>query len=61
MGLEDTIAFGDSVNDMEMLQAVSVGICMENGSESLKRIADRLCPPVGQDGLYCGFKELGLL
>lgn len=61
IGLEHTIGFGDSVNDIEMIQAVSVGVCMENGSESLKKIADRICPAVDKDGLYYGFEALGLL
>ena len=28
---EDTIAFGDSMNDLEMLQAAEIGVCMEIG------------------------------
>ncbi len=58
---EDTIAFGDSMNDLEMLQAVGTGICMANGSPSLLKIADMVCPSVVEDGLYSAFKKLKLL
>lgn len=59
--LEDTIAFGDSMNDWEMLQTAALSICMANGSEKLKRIADEVCPAVEEDGLYKAFEQHGLL
>lgn len=59
--LEDTIAFGDSMNDLEMIQAAGLGICMGNGSEALKEIADEVCPPVVEDGLYRAFQAHGLI
>ena len=58
---ENTIAFGDSMNDVELLQAVSFGICMENGNQELKLLADSICPPLHEDGLYQEFKKLGLI
>lgn len=58
---ENTIAFGDSMNDLEMLQAVETGICMANGSPSLLDIADMVCPSVTEDGLYHAFEKLELL
>ena len=57
----DTIAVGDSMNDLEMLQAVETSICMENGSPSLKKIADIVCPAVTEDGLYRVFEKLQLI
>ncbi len=58
---ENTIAFGDSMNDLEMLQAAGIGVCMANGSPSLLKIADIVCPPVDEDGLYSAFEKLELL
>jgi len=37
--LDNVMAFGDSENDMEMLQGVGSGVCMVNGLEECKRIA----------------------
>ena len=59
--IDDTIAFGDSMNDLEMIQTAGLGVCMGNGSEALKKIADEVCPPVGEDGLYRAFERHGLI
>ncbi len=58
---EDTIAFGDSMNDLEMLKAAGIGVCMAGGSPSLLEIADMVCPPVEEDGLYRAFEKLNLI
>ena len=60
MSAEDTIAFGDSMNDKEMLETAGLAVCMENGSEALKEIADMIAPPVDEDGLSRAFAECGL-
>ena len=59
--IQNTIAFGDSMNDLEMIQAAGLGICMANGSEELKNIADEVCPAVDEDGLYKAFAQHGLI
>lgn len=46
------MAFGDSYNDMEMLQAVGIGVAMGNAPDALKAIADDVCGTVSQDGIY---------
>ena len=58
---EDTIAFGDSMNDLEMLKEVGTSVCMANGSPTLLKMAHMVCPPVTEDGLYSGFEKLNLL
>lgn len=59
--VEDTIAFGDSMNDKEMLEMAGYSVCMENGGDSLKKLADEVCPCVEQDGLHHTFLKLGLM
>lgn len=59
--LEDSIAFGDSMNDREMMEAAGYAICMENGSDTLKKLADEVCPRVEQDGLYRAFLKMGFV
>ena len=58
--LADTIGFGDSMNDLEMIRAVGVSVCMENGSPTLKAASTMVCPSVDQDGLAWAFQKLGL-
>ena len=61
IAVEDTIAFGDSMNDLEMLQTAGYSVCMRNGSTRLQEEADMVCPPVQEDGLYRAFAQLGLM
>ena len=58
--IADTIGFGDSMNDLEMIKTVGTSVCMENGSPALKKLSDRVCPAVEDDGLARAFAELGL-
>ena len=38
--ISDTIACGDERNDISMLKAAGLGVCMINGNEEAKRAAD---------------------
>ncbi|MFC0522256.1 Cof-type HAD-IIB family hydrolase [Pontibacillus salicampi] len=58
---EDTIAFGDGLNDTEMIQFAHVGVAMGNAQPELKQIADVITKHVEEDGLTHGFKLVGLL
>ena len=52
------VAFGDSRNDLEMLQAASFAVAMENGEDCVKEIADYIAPPVIEDGAAEAIYEL---
>lgn len=56
-----SVAFGDSMNDKEMMETAGYSVCMGNGSDALKKLADEVCPCVEQDGLYNAFLKLDLL
>lgn len=58
---EDCIAFGDGPNDLEMIEYAAIGVCMGNGTDRLKELADRVCGPIDEDGLYNEFIALGLI
>ena len=58
--IEDTVGFGDSMNDLEMIQTVGTSVCMDNGAAALKKISGMICPSVEEDGLAKAFEELGL-
>ena len=59
--LEDTLGFGDSMNDLEMIETVGTGVCMANGSPTLKKRCAMVCPSVEDDGLARAFRDLGLI
>lgn len=59
--VEDSLAYGDSMNDLEMMEAAGISVCMENGSGKLKKLADDVCPSVKEDGIYHSFRKHHLL
>ena len=61
MDIADTIGFGDSMNDLEMIETVGYSVCMANGSPALQAKSDLVCPAVDEDGLYKAFEQLGLM
>lgn len=58
--IEDTIGFGDSMNDYAMIQTCGRGVVMGNGSEELKPYGDAICESVQEDGIYHELHRLGL-
>lgn len=60
ISLENTIGYGDSMNDLEMIETVGYSVCMENGSKALKEMADEVCETVTENGLSVSFEKLGL-
>lgn len=59
--LEDVYAFGDGLNDIEMLQAVGTGVAMGNAEEVVKKHANLITKNVDDNGIWHGLKELGLI
>ena len=55
---DHAIAFGDGLNDMEMLQGVGLGVAMGNGHPELKAIANRIAPALHMDGIATVLNEL---
>lgn len=60
VSLEDTIAFGDGANDVDMIRHAGIGVVMGNGQECAKEVADIIAGDIEEDGLYLVMKELGL-
>lgn len=58
---EDTYAFGDSANDLEMLAFVGHGIAMGNGTAEAKEAAEYVTTPIRENGIWNGLKQYGLL
>lgn len=58
--LNDTVAFGDGMNDYEMIKTAGISVAMGNACEGLKRLADRVCENVQEDGIYYEFQRMGL-
>lgn len=57
----DTFAFGDSFNDLSMLQAAHVGVAMGNAPEGLKAAADYVTATLEEGGVPKALKHYGLI
>lgn len=58
---KNTYAFGDGLNDIEMLQFCEVGIAMGNAKQGLKDIADEITDDASHDGIYNAMKRHNLI
>lgn len=58
---EETMAFGDGGNDIEMLRFVKIGVAMGNANEAVKVIADYVTDSVDDDGIYKGLSHYGVI
>lgn len=59
--IENSIAFGDGANDMEMIEVVGYGVAMGNGYEALKKIANHVTEPCVEHGIVKELQRLGLV
>ena len=58
---EQALAFGDGENDIEMLAECGTGICMGNGVEEAKAVADMVTEDIDEDGIEKALVKLGLI
>ncbi|MBR5968389.1 MAG: HAD-IIB family hydrolase [Lachnospiraceae bacterium] len=58
---EDTIAVGDSVNDLEMFETAGTAIAMGNATEAAKQAADWITTDIHEDGVLNAMRHFGLI
>ncbi|MBC5636523.1 Cof-type HAD-IIB family hydrolase [Ornithinibacillus sp. BX22] len=58
---ENRYAFGDGLNDVEMLTKIPNSVAMGNGVEEAKNAAKYVTKSVDEDGILHGLKMVGLL
>lgn len=54
---EQSYAFGDGLNDLEMMDTVGTALVMGNGQPELKEKADFILPTVAEDGVAYGIEH----
>lgn len=59
--MSDTVAFGDSMNDYEIVRDAGIGIAMGNSVERLKQVADYVTTPIGDHGVWNACVKLHLI
>ncbi|MEG0277051.1 MAG: HAD-IIB family hydrolase [Coprobacillus sp.] len=58
---ENTYAFGDGMNDVDMLEYCQYGIAVGNAKDGLKAIADEGTDDIVDDGIYNSMKKHSLI
>ena len=61
LSLDDVIAFGDGMNDVEMIAGVKLGVAMGNAQAEVKAVADHVTDTVNNDGIFKALHYLGLI
>lgn len=61
INIENAMAFGDGINDLEMLPTVGFGVAMGNGEPELKAVADFITKPIEEDGILYALETLGVI
>ena len=56
--VEDTLAFGDNYNDLEMLRAAGLGVAMGNAPDDIRDIAGFVTSDNDHDGIACALRTL---
>lgn len=58
---EDTVAFGDSNNDIDLFMAVHTRVAMGDATDRLKELSDYVTEPLFDGGISKGLAHLGLI
>lgn len=61
ISVEETIAFGDGENDMDMLRFAGIGVAMGNAEEKVKAAADYVTADIDDDGVAKALQHFGLI
>lgn len=56
--VEESVAFGDNHNDLDMLKVVGLGVAMGNAPEEVKAGADKIAPDCNSEGVRVVLEEL---
>lgn len=59
--ISESMAFGDGLNDVDMIAAVGFGVAMGNAEPELKALADYICPNIEDDGIYRALVDLQII
>ena len=61
INIEETMAIGDSDNDISMLKLVNIGVAMGNGNDNVKKVADYITTDINDDGIEKALQHFDLI
>ena len=59
--LDETMAFGDGLNDVEMFKTVGYGVAMGDAVPELRALAQYQTGTVEEDGIYTALQHMGII
>lgn len=59
--MENTIAFGDGMNDVTMLNMAGIGVAMGNAEEKIQKLADYVTDTNDNDGVAAALRHFGII
>ena len=59
--MDECMAFGDSENDIELIEMSGIGVAMGNGLDRLKQAADYVTDDIDHDGIYNALKHFEII
>lgn len=59
--IEETMAFGDGGNDIQMLQKAGIGVAMGNAVADVRKYADYVTAEIDNDGVYAALRHFSLI
>ena len=59
--LTETVAIGDSSNDIPMIERAHIGIAMGNATEDVKAVADYVSTDLMEKGIENALRWLGVI
>ncbi len=57
---EETLAIGDSLNDVPMIKWAGLGVIVDNGSDQAKQFADAIAPSNDNEGVASTIRKYGI-
>lgn len=61
ISLDETMAFGDGGNDIDMIRHAAIGVAMGNANDDVKAAADYVTSTVDEDGILNALTELKII
>ena len=58
LNIDEICAFGDAENDITMLKNCGLGVCMANGQDKAKEVADMICGDNDHDGIAYALEKI---
>lgn len=58
---EETMAFGDGCNDIEMIKYCGIGVALVNAIDELKDNSDYISDSIDKDGVYNALKHFDII